>query len=195
MANHRKHHEFSDDGSGNDPHSPKDRNLWFSHIGWMMAHESSEELTILYNKYAPDLQRYRFMRMLNRTYIYWHIAFGLFLFFAGYAYSDSFMGMSFLIYGLFVRMMLVWHITWMVNSVSHVWGYRTYDTSDDSKNNWIVALLAQGEGWHNNHHAFPTCVRAGHKWWEIDTSYWVIWTLKKVHLIWNVKDKISSKGC
>ena len=105
------------------------------------------------------------------------------------------MGGSLVIYGLFIRMMLVWHITWAVNSVTHVWGYRTYETTDDSRNNWLVAFFAVGEGWHNNHHAFPACARAGHRWWEIDISYLVvIWPLKMIRIIWDVNDKLPDKS-
>ena len=91
-----------------------------------------------------------------------------------------------LIWGLFVRMVYVLHVTWCVNSASHIWGYRTYDIDDDSRNNWWVGLLAFGEGWHNNHHAFQRMARQGHRWWEIDITYWVILLMEKVGLAWNV---------
>ena len=98
------------------------------------------------------------------------------------------MGWSLVVWGLFVRMVFLLHSTWMVNSASHMWGYRSYETTDDSRNNWWVALVTFGEGWHNNHHAFPTMARAGHRWWEIDTTFWVIKTLEKVGLVWDVVD-------
>ena len=192
VANHLDHHGHSDEDG--DPHSPK-HGFWHSHMGWMMKADESGELNTLFMRYVPKLQRDPFMRMLNRTYIWWHVAVGFLLFGIGYLYAGPHMGGSLVIYGLFIRMMLVWHITWAVNSVTHVWGYRTYETTDDSRNNWLVAFFAVGEGWHNNHHAFPACARAGHRWWEIDISYLVvIWPLKMIRIIWDVNDKLPDKS-
>ena len=87
---------------------------------------------------------------------------------------------------MFLRLVWVMHITWAVNSASHMWGYRNYDTPDDSRNLWWVGLLAYGEGWHNNHHAFSNCARHGHRWWEIDMTYMVICVMEKLGLAWNV---------
>src|SRR5262249_10112114 len=81
---------------------------------------------------------------------------------------------------------LVWHITWSVNSVTHLWGYRNYETGENSRNNWFVGLVSNGEGWHNNHHAQPRCAAHGHKWWEFDVTWITIWVLKKSGLAWNV---------
>jgi stearoyl-CoA desaturase (delta-9 desaturase) len=83
-------------------------------------------------------------------------------------------------------MVIVFHVTWFVNSATHIWGYRNYETDDDSTNLWWVGLLAFGEGWHNNHHAFQRMARHGHKWWEVDTTYWAILALEKMGLAWNV---------
>ena len=90
------------------------------------------------------------------------------------------------VWGIVVRTVYVWHITWLVNSASHRWGYRNYETSDKSRNNWLVALLTNGEGWHNNHHAAPSAAAHGHRWWEIDLTYWTIVALKWVGLAWKV---------
>lgn len=193
VANHRKHHNHSDDGTGEDPHSPLD-GFWHSHIGWMMEYHSSEDYDQLFRRYVKTLMRDPFMRRLQRLYILLHGIFASLIFWCGYLYGGLFMATSFVVYGYFLRVVLVWHITWLVNSATHVWGYRTYETSDGSRNCWWVALLAQGEGWHNNHHAHPTIARAGHKWWEVDTSYWlIIWPLKKLHIIWDVIDKLPDK--
>ena len=87
---------------------------------------------------------------------------------------------------MFLRLVYILHITWAVNSTSHMWGYRTYETRDNCRNNWWVGLLAFGEGWHNNHHAFQTSARHGHRWWEIDVSYMIIAMMERTGLAWNV---------
>ena len=110
------------------------------------------------------------------------------LYAAGYAYDGNYMAWSFLVWGLFVRLIFVLHSTWFVNSASHMWGYRNYETTDDSRNNWWVAIIAYGEGWHNNHHAYPRMAPHGHKWWEIDTTFMAIRALQAVGLAWDVVD-------
>jgi fatty-acid desaturase len=92
------------------------------------------------------------------------------------------LGLSWLVWGVFVRTIAVWHITWSVNSITHLWGYRSFDTPDDSRNNWLVALVSNGEGWHNNHHADPRCAAHGRRWWELDVSYLTIRGLERVGL-------------
>jgi stearoyl-CoA desaturase (delta-9 desaturase) len=92
------------------------------------------------------------------------------------------LGLSWLVWGVFVRTVVVWHITWSVNSITHLWGYRSFDTPDDSRNNWLVGLLSNGEGWHNNHHAEPRCAAHGQRWWELDVSYWTIRVLERIGL-------------
>jgi stearoyl-CoA desaturase (delta-9 desaturase) len=91
-----------------------------------------------------------------------------------------------LFWGLGVRMVYVLHVTWMINSVTHMWGSRRYETTDDSRNLWWVGLLAFGEGWHNNHHAYQRVASQGHRWWEIDFTYYMIWMMEKVGLAWDV---------
>ena len=98
------------------------------------------------------------------------------------------MAWSFVVWGVFVRLVFVLHSTWLVNSASHMWGYRNYPTSDDSRNNWWVALLTYGEGWHNNHHAYPRMARHGHRWWEVDATFLTIRVLRALGLAWNVVD-------
>jgi Fatty-acid desaturase len=93
-----------------------------------------------------------------------------------------------------LRTVLVWHITWSVNSLAHVWGYRSYNTRDDSTNNWLVALLTVGEGWHNNHHHSPSSATNRHRWWEFDISYLEIKLLKKLRLAWDVKAYRNAKS-
>jgi stearoyl-CoA desaturase (delta-9 desaturase) len=98
------------------------------------------------------------------------------------------MGWSLVFWGMFVRLVAVLHTTWFVNSASHMWGYRNYETTDDSRNNWWVALLSYGEGWHNNHHAYPRMAVHGHRWWEFDMTYKAIQLLRFCGLAWDVVD-------
>ncbi len=189
VGKHRKHHKFSD--QHDDPHSPKD-GFWHAHIWWMTLLEDSHELQTLFRTYVPDLLKEKYMRFLNRSYIWWHVGFAALVCLAGWVYGGHYVAASFLAWGFFVRMCLVWHITWFVNSATHVWGYKNYDTDDESRNLWWVAALALGEGWHNNHHKHPTCTWHGHRWWELDVSGRVIWLLKKLHVVWDVKDSIPN---
>jgi len=185
VANHRKHHALSDQVG--DPHSPLD-GPWWSHIFWCLWQRGEKEYETFNHRWAPDLANDRFLRFLDRTFILWHLVFGFTLFGIGYAVGGTMLAWSYVLWGVCLRMVLVMHVTWLVNSASHIWGYRTYQTTDESRNNWLVALFSYGEGWHNNHHAFPTLARAGHKWWEIDTTFWVIKGLRACGLVWDVVD-------
>ena len=163
VAVHRLHHQLTD--RTGDPHSPRD-GKWWSHIGWILYGTLKNKNTPLLNRYAPDLAKDRFYVWLS----YWHwvpatvVAIGLY--FAG--------GWSWLLWGLFMRVTLGLHVTWLVNSATHIWGSRRFETRDDSRNNWWVALLSGGEGWHNNHHAHPVSCAHGMTWYEVDFNYWGI---------------------
>ncbi len=175
VATHRLHHEKSDEEG--DPHTPLEGFFW-AHMGWCLRDnqmEKSEELA----RYAPDLVKDPVYVFLNRTHILWTalLAAGL------YAWG----GWSFVVWGIFVRMVLVYHSTWLVNSAAHVWGYRTYKTTDRSTNLWWVALFSYGEGWHNNHHAFQHSARHGLKWWELDATYFMIQCLEFLGLAKAIK--------
>jgi stearoyl-CoA desaturase (delta-9 desaturase) len=183
VATHREHHRFSDQES--DPHSPR-HGAWWSHILWMLPHHGPWYWGQRHRRYARDLLREPFMRFLGKSYVWWHLAAGVVLFAVGWLGWGWFTGVSFLLYGLFVRQVYVWHVTWLVNSATHLWGYRNYDTPDDSRNLWWVGLLAFGEGWHNNHHASQRSARHGRRWWELDTTYAVIWLMEHIGLAWNV---------
>lgn len=183
VSAHRKHHRFSD--HDHDPHSPRD-GKWWSHMIWMLPRHGSQYWAQLYRTYTPDLLKDRFLRLLDRTFLWWHLALGIILFSAGWLLWDVNTGISFVVWGMFVRLVYVLHITWAVNSATHIWGYRTYETSDNSRNLWWVGLLAWGEGWHNNHHAFPRVASHGQRWWELDVTNWVLTVLEKTGLIWNV---------
>ena len=183
VAAHRKHHKFSDQDG--DPHSPRDGG-WWAHMLWMLPRKGSGYWTTLYMRYTPDLVKEPFMRFLNRTFLLWHIASGAALFTVGWLGWDMYTGISFLVYGMFARLIIVLHMTWLINSATHMWGYRTYETTDDSRNLWWVGYLSYGEGWHNNHHAFPRQAAHGHKWWELDITYLTIAMLEKLGLAWDV---------
>ena len=165
---HRLHHAYSDE-STKDPHSPKDGFFW-SHMIWCMTRNPMLENEEVRQKIAPDLANDPIMRFLNNTHILsTFLLSGIFYLWGGW---------SFVVWGVLLRLVLVYHSTWLVNSAAHVWGYKTYASKDDSTNLWWVALITYGEGWHNNHHAFQTSAKHGLKWWEFDTTYWMIKTLE-----------------
>ena len=186
VSAHRKHHRFSDEE--HDPHSPKDGG-WWAHMLWMFPRHGSQHWAQLYRQYTPDLLKVPFLRMLDRTFLWWHAGLGVCMFALGWAVGGRECAVSFLVYGMFVRLVYVLHVTWAVNSASHMWGYRNYTTRDNSRNLWWVGLLAYGEGWHNNHHAYPRSAPHGHRWWEIDVTYWAITVMKLTGLAWNISPK------
>ena len=191
VANHRKHHMFSDkDG---DPHSPRD-GKWWSHMFWFMPDFGRKHHATMLARFAPDLAKDPMMHFLHKMFLPSHVITGLLLFAVGYFGWNAYTGWSFVFWGMFVRLVYVLHVTWFVNSATHLWGYRTYETSDDSKNLWWVGILAFGEGWHNNHHAFQRMAKSGHKWWEIDVTYWAILAMEKVGLAWNVVKEPPQHG-
>ena len=175
VATHRIHHQFSD--KHGDPHTPRD-GRWWAHIVWMLVGEATHRNTAECSRYAPDLCRDRFMVVLSKyNYVPLLILAALLLFLGG---------LPFLLWGVFFRVTLGLHATWMVNSFTHFWGGRRFATRDDSRNNWFVALLSFGEGWHNNHHAHPTSARHGLAWYEIDVSWMTIRFLQLIGLVKSV---------
>ncbi len=189
VADHRRHHKYSDQHG--DPHSPND-GAWWSHMNWLFPNWSHKSKETVLKKYAGDIMKDRVMMLIHHMFLPTHILSGIALFAIGYYGQwmglaggfDS--GMSMMLWGLAVRMVWVMHVTWFVNSASHMWGYRNYETTDTSRNNWWVAILAFGEGWHNNHHAYQRVASQGHKWWEFDTTYWMILAMEKLGLAWDV---------
>lgn len=163
VATHRLHHQHSDQEE--DPHSPLHGFFW-SHVLWCFTYDPKFDDYAQYSQYAKDLARDKGHVFLERTTELWQIPLAAAL----YAWG----GWPCVIWGIFVRLVYVYHVTWFVNSASHTWGYRTYETSDVSRNLWWVALLSFGEGWHNNHHAYPRSARHGLKAWEFDVSWLVI---------------------
>ncbi|HEY9599450.1 MAG TPA: fatty acid desaturase, partial [Cyanophyceae cyanobacterium] len=161
-------HAFTED-EAKDPYSAR-KGFWWSHMLWMLYPHAEFFNYEQYKRFAPDLDRDPFYRWLNRNFLLLQIPLGLLLYALG--------GWSFVIWGMFVRAVLLWHSTWFINSVTHMWGYRTFETNDNSRNLWWAAILTYGEGWHNNHHAHPNVAKAGWRWWEVDITWWSIWLLK-----------------
>lgn len=190
VANHRKHHAYSDQEG--DPHSPHD-GAWWSHILWTMADATPTQISSHHRRWIPDLMDDSDLQWCDRMFLPSHIALGLCFAALGFALGGWALAASYVVWGMFVRLTFVLHSTWFVNSASHMWGYRTYETTDDSRNNWWVALLTYGEGWHNNHHAYPRMARHGHKWWEIDMTFVAISMMEQLGLAWDVVDHQHKK--
>jgi stearoyl-CoA desaturase (delta-9 desaturase) len=174
VATHRKHHQLSDDVG--DPHSPREGGFW-AHMGWILFGDTHHNNTELMGRYAPDLGRDQFYRWLNSYHWVPLTTVGLILLAVG--------GWPMVLWGIFLRVVVGLHGTWLVNSATHMWGSRRFETRDDSRNSWWVALLTFGEGWHNNHHAHPVSARHGLAWYEFDIS-WI--TLKIFNAIGIVSD-------
>jgi stearoyl-CoA desaturase (delta-9 desaturase) len=186
VAIHRFHHHHSDEQP--DPHSPLVNFLW-SHVGWLIVRNPEAHSLSVYRKYASDLLTQPFYLKLEKTYLWiWILLIHVLLFIgAGMAVGAIVggdwatawrYGASMFIWGVIVRTVVVWPITWSVNSLTHLFGYQRYETGENSRNNWLVALLAVGEGWHNNHHHDPASASNQHRWWEFDLTYGVIRTLE-----------------
>lgn len=190
VALHRRHHHFSD--AEGDPHSPHlhDGGLgsiiagaWHSHVGWLFKSDEPGA-----NRYVVDLQKERSLATINKLYPLWAALSLLVPAAIGGLITRTWAGASWgLVWGGLARVFLVHHITWSVNSVCHLWGSQPFDSHDHSRNNALFGLLALGEGWHNNHHAFPTSARHGLRWWEVDVTYWVIQCMAAVGLARRVK--------
>jgi stearoyl-CoA desaturase (delta-9 desaturase) len=185
VANHRKHHAHSDQEG--DPHSPHD-GPWWSHQFWLAFWEGPEAHAKHIARWVPDLTKDPVLRWIGYLFLPSHFAFAAVLAAVGYAYAGWPMAASFVVWGIFVRLVFVLHSTWFVNSASHMWGYKNYETTDDSRNNWWVALLTYGEGWHNNHHAHQRSAAHGHKWWEFDMTFMAIRLMQMCGLAWDVVD-------
>jgi stearoyl-CoA desaturase (delta-9 desaturase) len=169
IAIHRVHHQHSDDDG--DPHSPHDGG-WWAHIWWWMPYIPSLDDPRRYLRYVADLANDPVHRFLDRFHIFLPLTLACLLYGAGEWWGG--VGLSWVVYGIFVRTTLLYHATSLVNSASHIWGYRSHNTRDGSTNLWWVALITLGEGWHNNHHAFPNSAKHGLRWWEVDVTYWLI---------------------
>jgi fatty-acid desaturase len=182
VAVHRLHHQNSDDQE--DPHSPLVSFFW-GHFGWLMVTNQELQRLSMYERYSRDILRDRFYLNMERhgLWMWINVVQWVLFYLAGFGIGWALfggvvdgvqLGLSLLVWGVFVRTVLVWHITWSVNSVTHLWGYRNYETDEQSRNNIFVGLVSNGEGWHNNHHADPRSAAHGHLWWEFDVTYLTI---------------------
>lgn len=160
VATHRIHHAFVE--TDRDPHSTR-AGFWWAQIGWVLWGTAQDHDGLTLKKFVPDLLRDRGLRVIEQFYLVPIVISGIILF--------AFGGWPLVFWGVFVRVVFGWHTTWFVNSLSHLYGKRPFATDDDSTNNWFVALLTFGEGWHNAHHAFPTSARHGLKWYQFDLNW------------------------
>jgi len=179
VATHRLHHKQAD--TPQDPHSSKE-GFWWSHLFWNFYRQAELKTIETIKRLAPEVYKDPVLRWMDKHFFLLYLAFALSLFLAGTLIKDWELGLSLLVWGAILRVVYVWHITWFVNSATHYWGYKSYASSDDSRNNWWVALLTFGEGWHNNHHVRPQSARMGLRWFEIDVTYGVICILRHLRL-------------
>jgi stearoyl-CoA desaturase (Delta-9 desaturase) len=191
VADHRKHHAFSDQEG--DPHSPHVghgggwrgalKGLFHAHVGWIFIHTQRGAK----KRYAPDLLADPVIRFVDRTFLVWAlgglaVAFGLGWLLGGSLYA----GLTGLLWGGGVRLFVIHHVTFSINSLCHFFGRQRFNTDDESRNLFWLAPFSFGESWHNNHHAFPTSAEHGLRWWEFDPSALVIRALEKLGLVWDV---------
>ncbi len=170
---HRHHHLHSD--TAEDVHSPRHKGFLYSHVGWILGrrHDATDFVKV------ADLARYPEMMWLHRYHLVPAVVLAVLCFLIG--------GWSGLVVGFFWSTVLVYHATFCINSLTHVHGRRRFVTGDDSRNNWVLAIFTMGEGWHNNHHAYPSSVRQGFRWWEIDATYYILRMLAWFGVVWNLK--------
>jgi stearoyl-CoA desaturase (delta-9 desaturase) len=184
-AHHRHHHRHAD--TEHDIHSPR-HGFWRSHMGWFLTPRSFATN----HDAIKDLIRFPELRLLDRFDILVPILLAVLLFLGGgwlqqHAPGLGTNGPQLLVWGFFISTVVLFHITVTINSLAHRWGSRRFPTRDDSRNNWLLALLTFGEGWHNNHHHFPGSARQGFVWWEIDFTYYALRTLSVFGLVWDLK--------
>lgn len=188
---HRLHHQHSD--TQPDPHSPL-VNLFWSHMGWLLVENRQLSTLATYEKYARDVLQDPFYLRMERNrlwvwiYVIHAVAFYALGFGIGWAATGTMLGgvqfgSSLLLWGVIFRTIYTWHVTWGINSASHAWGYRNYETDENSRNNWLFALATNGEGWHNNHHADPRSAAHGHKWWELDVTYLTLRFFRRIGIV------------
>jgi fatty-acid desaturase len=192
VATHRLHHHRADDRA--DPHSPL-VNLFWAYVGWLFIENTDLQRAVAYDRYARDIIRDHFYRWIERAVVWITLAQSVVYFAVGSliglllggSVGDALQfGASVWLWGVIVRTVLVWHVTWCGNSFPHLFGYRNYETNDNSRNNALVAIITSGEGWHNNHHAEPGCASNQRHWWEIDLTYLLLRLLVLLGLAWDV---------
>lgn len=185
-AHHRRHHLYSD--TEKDLHSPVSRSVWRSQVGWFLRRESQ----VTHVKLIPNLIKFRDLRLLDRFYSVPPIMLGVAVFVFGailqrYAPALGTSGWQMLVWGFFISTVLLYHGTFTVNSLAHIFGRQRFETGDNSRNNPLVALITLGEGWHNNHHYYPAVERQGIRWWEIDASHYTLTVLSWLGIVWGLQ--------
>ncbi|HXM34569.1 MAG TPA: acyl-CoA desaturase [Pyrinomonadaceae bacterium] len=185
-AHHRRHHLYSD--TEDDLHSPISRTLWRSQVGWFLCRDSQ----VTHVKLIPNLMKFRDLRLLDRFYSVPPILLAVFAFALGsvlqrYAPGLGTSGWQMLVWGFFISTVLLYHGTFTVNSLAHIFGRQRFETGDNSRNNLFVALITLGEGWHNNHHYYPATERQGIYWWEIDVSHYTLRVLSWLGVVWGLQ--------
>ena len=175
VTTHRLHHAFTE--TDKDPHSPRNGTYW-AHMGWIFRGTAQNQSWATMVRYCPDITKDRFQVALNKYYYVPTILVAAGLFAIG--------GFSMVLWGIGLKTVMGWHFTWLVNSATHLWGTRRFETRDDSRNNALIAAVTFGEGWHNNHHAHPRSAKHGLAWYEFDINWIQIWALEKVGLAKNV---------
>lgn len=176
IATHRMHHKFVDTDS--DPHSARS-GFWWPQIGWVVWGKAQDHDEPTLKRYIPDLLKDPIHVRISRFYPVPILISAVVLFAIG--------GWTMVVWGVFARVVVGWHTTWFVNSLSHLYGQRPHETGDLSTNNWFVAILTFGEGWHNNHHRYPASANQGFYWWEIDVTYSILKMLSWFHIVWELK--------
>jgi stearoyl-CoA desaturase (delta-9 desaturase) len=174
-SHHRWHHKYSD--TPKDVHSVRQRGFWYSHVGWVLSSTWTETDPAS----VKDLTRFPELRFLDHENmaIVPMVVFALIFLLVGGVHS--------FIWGFLVSSVLVWHGSFSINSLAHLIGRRRYETDDDSRNSFLLAVATTGEGWHNNHHRYPSSARQGFRWWEIDVTYYVLWVLARLGIIWDLR--------
>jgi stearoyl-CoA desaturase (delta-9 desaturase) len=172
-AIHRHHHKHSD--TPKDLHSPRQQGLWQAHLGWVLKKENRQ----IDRTKVADLTRFPEIDWIDRHYLVPPLSMAVLIFLVW--------GLPGLVYGFFLSTILLWHGTFTINSLSHVFGRRPYNTRDDSRNSALLAIVTMGEGWHNNHHFYPASARQGFTWWQFDASFLILRIFKLLGLVWDVK--------
>jgi stearoyl-CoA desaturase (delta-9 desaturase) len=175
VTTHRLHHAFTE--TEKDPHSPRQGTYW-AHMGWIFRGTAQNQSWATMVRYCPDITKDRFQVALNKYYYVPTLILAGILFAIG--------GVSMVLWGIVLKTVMGWHFTWLVNSATHLWGTRRFETRDDSRNNGLIAAVTFGEGWHNNHHAHPRSAKHGLAWYEVDINWIQIWAMEKLGMLKNV---------
>lgn len=185
-AHHRQHHRHSD--TEHDSHSPVTKSLAVSHSAWFLNRRNFHTRY----EHIRDFAKYPELRLLDRYDVVPPVAFLFLMYFVGVAIAAIWpetgtSGLQIVVWGGVISTVLLYHCTFMINSIAHLRGTQPYDTGDESRNNWWLAILTLGEGWHNNHHFYPNSARQGFHWWQIDISYYILRALQAVGLIHDLR--------